>query len=348
MASSIPGARFAEYLAARKPQIEAALSSHTPQATQASNAVASDLATYLYEPYARLASSGGKRVRSALCLLGAEAVGSDPMAALTCAAAVETFQNAALIHDDIADHSVMRRGAPCLHVSEGEGQAIVIGDLGVVHSFDLLIGDLDLEAELCLALLDELVVMEHYTSEGQALDIAWARDSRWDISEQDYLAMATLKTAYYSASTPLAMGARVGGGDDNQIEALRAFGLDAGLAFQIADDLLNLEGDAEAQGKDYRSDITEGKRTLVAVYALAHAGEHRDELLGLLSSGTTNPADLARAVELFDQTGALAYAHEMASDLSTRAQTRLFGVELVPNCKDILLSMADYFVGRTA
>ena len=80
------------------------------------------------------------------------------------------------------------------------------------------------------------------TIEGQALDLGWVRDGRFDISVDDYLDMATHKTAFYSGATPLAAGAIIGGGSDEQIEALRAFGLHTGLAFQIQDDLLNLVG----------------------------------------------------------------------------------------------------------
>lgn len=88
---------------------------------------------------------------------------------------------------------------------------------------------------------------------------------RYDITTDDYFAMAMHKTAYYSGAVPLVVGAMVGGASDEVIEGLRSFGLDTGLAFQIQDDLLNLVGTKEAKEKDYRSDITEGKRTLVAV-----------------------------------------------------------------------------------
>lgn len=100
--------------------------------------------------------------------------------------------------------------------------------------------------------------------------------------------MATHKTAYYSGATPLAAGAIIGGGSEEQIEALRAFGLHTGLAFQIQDDLLNLIGTKEAANKDFRTDITEGKRTLVAVHALSDERYH-DEIEAILSSGTEDP-----------------------------------------------------------
>ena len=124
------------------------------------------------------------------------------------------------------------------------------------------------------------------TIEGQALDIGWARDDRFDLTVEDYLVMATHKTAFYSGGVPLAVGAIIGGGTEEQIDALRSFGMAAGLAFQIQDDVLNLVGTREATKKDFRSDITEGKRTLVSIHALQHA-EDGERLLEILSARAT-------------------------------------------------------------
>ena len=144
---------------------------------------------------------------------------------------------------------------------------------------------------------------------------------------------------------PLAVGAMVGGGSEQQVEALRSFGLATGLAFQIQDDLLNLVGDAG--DKDFRNDITEGKRTLVAVHALEHAeSETRRELVEILRSGTQDAALLERAVEIFDETGSIAFAHDYALRLTERAKEELSGIELENDCRELLLSMADFFVER--
>lgn len=183
------------------------------------------------------------------------------------------------------------------------------------------------------------------TIEGQALDLGWVRDGRFDISVDDYLDMATHKTAFYSGATPLAAGAIIGGGSDEQIEALRAFGLHTGLAFQIQDDLLNLVGTKEAANKDFRTDITEGKRTLVAVHALSDE-RHHDEVEELLSSGTDDPAQLARAVEIFQETGSIDYARTYALDLTAKAKAAIENVELDPHARELFLSMADFFVER--
>ena len=159
--------------------------------------------------------------------------------------------------------------------------------------------------------------------------------------------MATHKTAFYSAASPLSIGAICGGGTDGQVEALRSFGMDAGLAFQLQDDLLNLVGDAGEQGKDFRSDITEGKRTMVVCWALEHlAGDERGELLGILSSHTTDASALSRAVELMAAAGAVNAARDYAHKLARSAKGSLDGIELAGDARAVLESMADFFVER--
>lgn len=341
------GAAFAAYLSRKRPQIEDYLARFTPRPEDSTVHAAADLARYLYNPLARFTSGGGKRTRPALCLLGAEAIGVDPICALSTAAAVEYFQSAALIHDDIADQSELRRGMPCLHVSDGLGIAVNVGDLALVHVSAGLLADTSLENDTCLRILCELAYMEQRTLEGQALDLGWAADDRWDVSVEDYLYMATHKTAYYSAATPLACGAICAGGTEEQIEALFSFGLDAGLAFQLQDDLLNIVGDPAEQGKDFRSDITEGKRTLLAVWALAHLDfDKRHELQDLLSSHVTSAEDLARAVELMNDAGAIDYVRAHAHQLASQAKGYLASTEFNASALVVLNSMADFFVER--
>ena len=346
--SGAAGALFAAYLGEKRPQIEAFLATCAPACVPGTaEATRADLNRYLYQPLARFTASGGKRTRPALALLGCEAVGADPEAALSTAAAIEYFQSAALIHDDIADKSELRRGEPCTYVTEGTGVAINIGDLGLVNVLALVLRDEKLPADVRSDVAERLVQMEERTLEGQALDLGWARDGRWDISVEDYLYMASHKTAYYSAAVPLVTGALCGGGTPEQLRALDEFGMRAGLAFQLQDDLLNLVGDAEAQGKDFRSDITEGKRTLLVVWALAHLGDlQRDELLHILGRETTDAVTLARAVELIDASGAVDYVRGYARELVADAKAHLVGARLEETPRDVLLSMADFFVER--
>ncbi|WP_346680773.1 polyprenyl synthetase family protein [Enorma massiliensis] len=331
---------FAAYLAEHHHDLDAYLDSFFTEQTQHA-----DLERYLYAPLAAFSANGGKRHRPLICMLAARAVGGDPARARSAAAAIEHFQSAALIHDDIADKGQLRRGKPCMYLTEGVGRAINCGDYDITLSTDAVLRDEALDAPLKLRVLGELTAMMQRTVEGQALDLGWVQNERFDLTVQDYLTMATLKTAHYSGAVPLAVGAMVGGGSEQQVEALRSFGLATGLAFQIQDDLLNLVGDAG--DKDFRNDITEGKRTLVAVHALEHAeSETRRGLVEILRSGTQDAALLERAVKIFDETGSIAFAHDYALRLTERAKEELSGIELENDCRELLLSMADFFVER--
>lgn len=306
-----------------------------------------DMRRYLYGPLADYAANAGKRHRPLICLLACEAVGGDPKQAMGPAAAIEHFHTAALIHDDIEDSSLTRRGEPCLHIREGEGLAINAGDLALSLVTGTVVDDPQLDDAIKLKVLAELVDMTTRTIEGQALDIGWARDDRFDLTVEDYLVMANHKTAFYSGAVPLAVGAIVGHGTPEQIEALRAFGMAAGLAFQIQDDVLNLVGTKEATKKDFRSDVTEGKRTLVAVHALQHAAD-RDRLLAVLSARETDPEVLAEAVGIMKDAGSVSYANDYARDLVVDAKAGLEAALPASKATGLLLSMADFFIKRSS
>lgn len=347
------GESFVAYLKDRLPLIERALHEADAVAMSHEGAPTEDLDRYLYAPLAHFTAGGGKRVRPVLALLGAEAVGGRADQALSCGVAIELFQSAALIHDDIADASELRRGEPCLYRTEGLGLAINAGDLALTRVFEIVLADGSLPAERRLRVLEELVRMERHTLEGQALDLGWARDGRWDVTSDDYLYMIDGKTAWYTVASPLYAGALAAGAEPNAVRGLIEVGLPAGLAFQLQDDLLNLVGDADAQGKDFRSDITEGKRTLAVVWALEHlGGAERSELVELLESRTADTSRLARAVELIELGGGIDKCRELAAEKTAEAQKRArelaeCGV-ITTEAAELLVSMADFFINRRA
>ena len=305
----------------------------------------SDIDRYLYEPLSGYSANGGKRHRPLICELACGVVGGDPSMATNAAAAIEHFHTAALIHDDIADESTLRRGSPCLHLTQGEGLAINAGDLALSLVTGSVLQDDRLNDHVKIRVLNELVLMTTRTIEGQALDIGWARDGRFDLTIEDYLTMATRKTAFYSGGTPLAVGAIIGGGSELEIETLRSFGMACGLAFQIQDDLLNLIGSKEELGKDFRSDITEGKRTLLAVHALQYS-EQSSELMAILASHATTTTMLSCAVEIMQNAGSLDFARDYATGLVNLAKAELSNTIKDNEYKKLLLSMADFFVMR--
>ena len=381
---------FIDYLTSVRPRVEKELDAGLPIPVSqrhlqeaeptACNSIIADLNTYLYQPLRGFSATGGKRVRPALVLLATQAVHGDVEAALPVACAIEDFQSAALIHDDIADKSELRRGEPCLYRRLGTGLAINVGDAALVHTIRRICHSNAYDKTTRLRLIDALISMQEHTLEGQALDLGWTQENRWDITPDEYLFMATSKTAYYSAAYPLLCGAIVGGGTAEQRSALEAFGLKAGLAFQLQDDLLNLVGDAKTQGKDFRSDITEGKRTLLVVKAievlLANAEGNAEDntkssakdtassntksstsdaavakasykkLISLLSSKTNDPILLEEAVELIVSTGAVDDVRAYAQTLIAEAKGYLEEAPFDTEARDTLLSMADFFVNR--
>ncbi len=332
---------FEEYLDCYANRVGSLINSYIPAGTHP------DMDRYLYGPLRAYSDNGGKRHRPLICFAACLAVGGNADLATSAAAAIEHFHTAALIHDDIADDAELRRGEPCLHLTEGLGLAINMGDLALSLVNGTVMRDPALDDATKVRVVTELVEMTRRTVEGQALDIGWARDGRYDITPEDYLEMATHKTAHYSGAVPLAIGAIIGGGSEAEIEALRNYGLDTGLAFQIQDDLLNLVGREESTKKDFRSDVTEGKRTLVVVHAL-HALEDgdRERLIQLLSSHTRRPEELAEAVALMEKAGSIEYARSYAENLTSIAKNRLNDMLPPSSARDLLESMADWFVNR--
>ena len=330
---------FEEYLSCYASKIGDILNAYIPSGSHP------DMDRYLYDPLKRYSENGGKRHRPLICFAACRAVGGNMELATSAAAAIEHFHTAALIHDDIADEAELRRGEPCLHLTEGIGLAINMGDLALSLVNGTVINDSLLSDAVKVRVVSELIEMTRRTIEGQALDIGWARDGRYDITPEDYLVMATHKTAHYSGAVPLAVGAIVGGGTEQQIEALRSYGLDTGLAFQIQDDLLNLIGSEESTKKDFRSDITEGKRTLMVVHALQNSPK-RERLIEILSSKEKDPAVLAEAVDIMVESGSIEYARTYAENLTSIAKNRLVDLVEPSDSLKLLISMADWFVNR--
>lgn len=332
---------FEEALDRYAPAIGEIVNAYLPHGTHP------DMERYLYDPLHAYSENGGKRHRPVITFAACRAVGGDMAKAASAAAAIEHFHSAALIHDDIADDGELRRGAPCMHRTQGIPIALNVGDLALSLVNGTVITDSSLDDRTKVRVVTELVNMTQRTVEGQAMDLGWARDGRWDITEQDYFVMATHKTAFYSGAVPLAVGAIIGGGTEAQIEGLRNYGMDTGLAFQIQDDLLNLVGAEESTKKDFRSDITEGKRTLVVVHALNNVPpDFRRYLTEVLSAHEKDPEILAKVVRIFEQAGSIDYARTYAENLTKIAKNRLREILPASDARDLLLSMADWFVNR--
>ncbi|WP_245778051.1 family 2 encapsulin nanocompartment cargo protein polyprenyl transferase [Lentzea xinjiangensis] len=262
--------------------------------------------------------NGGKAIRPALALLAAEAVGGTASAAVPAAVAVELIHNFSLLHDDVMDRDTTRRHRATAWTVFGVNAAILAGDALQALAVDVLAASGHPRALEAIRTLGDATVE---LLEGQALDLDFETRSEVAVSEVERMARA--KTgALLGAST--ALGALYGDGTDEQIEAMRSYGTELGLAFQHVDDLLGIWGDLAVTGKAAHSDLVNRKKSLPVVYALS-AGVPASGELGELYSGSQemDAETLARAAALVAAAGGRAWSQAQADELHTRALVHL-------------------------
>lgn len=285
------------YLSERKQRVDAYLEESFPVAAGLEKSVV-DAARYSL-------FAGGKRLRPILCLASAEVVGGSLDTVMPVAAALEMIHTYSLIHDDLPamDNDDYRRGQPTNHKVFGEAIAILAGDALLTEAFDFIaaIGaNGRFKAEEILNVIRIVVKAAGYRGMigGQVIDLeSEGRDV--DITTVEY--MHIRKTgALISAS--LEVGAILGGGTEQEVAALKRYGHHLGLAFQITDDLLDLEGEAEVMGKTPGSDLARNKKTYPALLGMARSKESARQHVaeGLKSLGIFGEiADPLRAIAEF-------------------------------------------------
>lgn len=286
--------------------------------------------------------SGGKRLRAALCLAVCEVFSGSYRPALGFAAAMEHLQNFTLVHDDIADGDVERRGRESAWRRFGLPHGINIGDAFVpLAALAIVESDVDPATKTRLV----RVVGDHGLEvvEGQSLDIALrANDAP---TEDAYVECTEKKTGAFFAMA-IVGGAVIGGASEPQLELLGAFGREAGVAFQIRDDLLDVAG---GKGRSAGSDVLEGKRTLMTAYALAHAGDEEGrrlvEILNRPRERTT-AADVAWVHGVYARTGALQHADDAANRRLDAAVAHLDALPATP-AKYRFLRLCRYLTRRS-
>lgn len=279
----------------------------------------------------------GKMLRPTMCIAAARALGAPGHAALTVATALELYHNAFLIHDDIEDGSESRRGAATLHRQVGVARAINAGDATNVMSVGLLLENLAVVGVAkALHLLHEIELMARQSAEGQAMELDWVNDNVAALADADYFAMCTKKTCWYSFITPLRAGLIVGWrlGDGARIgpaiESITRFGAAIGIAFQVQDDLLNLQGQAEAYGKEIGGDLYEGKRTLMLNHVL-RTSPHADELLAILATPRERktPQQIGRLRDEMQRCGSIDHGWAVAREHAALAAKLLDGLDFL-------------------
>lgn len=308
---------------------------------------------YLYDLLGDYPRRGGRSFRPSLCIATARAFGCPLEAALRTGVSIELMHNAMLIHDDIEDESEQRRGRPTLHMAEGVPIALNVGDmLSLLSMRPLLDNRRMLGPELSLRILEETERMARESAEGQALELGWRRDNVCDVDEADYLHMVLKKTCWLTTIHPTRMGTLIGSGGTVDIDRCIRFGFFLGTAFQIQDDLLNLEGDAKSYGKELGGDIREGKRTLMIIHLIANGTEEEVERLRRMLGQTRearSDADVEWVRALMEKYGSIDYARQVAHGLAGAAQHEfdaLYGHLPDSRDKQFLAALPEWVIAR--
>ena len=262
-------------------------------------------------------SAGGKRVRPALLLLMAGALGYAGPQKYNLAAVVEFIHTATLLHDDVVDESTLRRGRPTANESFGNPASVLVGDFLYSRAFQMMVDANDMRV---MAILSDAT---NVIAEGEVLQLMNMHDASLD--EAGYLRVIRSKTAkLFEASTRLA--AVLAKAPTAVEEACAQYGQALGTAFQVIDDVLDYDGDAQELGKNLGDDLREGKNTLPLIVAMQRASpEERDLIRHAIEQGETE--GLPRILNIVRQTGALQATREAAH---AEAQRAIAALEVLP------------------
>lgn len=264
-----------------------------------------------------LQAGGGKRLRPALHLLAAKFCGYEGPAAVKLGSVLELIHTATLVHDDIIDGAPTRRGRPSANQRWGSSMSVLAGDWLYMQSFRIAL------AERNFRILDILIELTQTMVEGELLQLGYL--GRLDITEDAALDLACRKTASLF-SVCMRLGAVLGGKAPGEEEKLAAYGLNAGLAFQVIDDLLDFIASPERLGKPVVSDLREGKITLPLVYALEATGtEGRNKVAAVLREKDFISVRPEEIVQLVRESGAVERTRAKAGQLAAAALANLEG-----------------------
>lgn len=281
--------------------------------------------------------NGGKRLRPLMTLLAARLAGATQVGAPKLAAAMEMIHTATLLHDDVVDDAPLRRGKPSAKAKWGNQISVLVGDFFWTKASEMIVEHGDLRV------LQVMTRAIHITTEAEILEITKHND--YSIDEEIYLKIIRGKTAVLlSACTQI--GAILGRVSEPFEEALRRYGMDLGVAFQLADDILDYESQEEKFGKKRGGDLREGKLTLPLLVALRQCTTSEQQLIkdGLLSD-RIEPKRFQEIIDLIRRYGGFDHTRELARRFATKAKENLDAFK--PSLeKESLLGLADYSVER--
>jgi len=289
-------------------------------------------------PYA-----GGKRMRPAMVIVSAGAVGGNKEKAIPFAAAIEYIHNFTLIHDDLMDGDEMRRGMVTSHVKYGMPTAILAGDALFAKAFDIIAG-LDVSSDVMRKVLKVTSVAVWDLARGQQMDVN--NENGEEVSMEEYIETIRLKTSVLFAAGA-AGGALIGGADDKTVEAIHSYAMSLGVAFQMFDDVLGIIGDPKVTGKSAGNDIRKGKSTVMVTHALKNISDPNvlKEFRSILGDLKASEKKIQRAREILDSTGSIKYAISLAEDYVKEAMAKL---DILPESKDkeFMLALAEFAMKR--
>ncbi|MBD3310358.1 polyprenyl synthetase family protein [Candidatus Woesearchaeota archaeon] len=305
---------------------------------------------------------GGKRIRPVLCIFGyrcfRECSGDDEKALIRASLAVEMMESFLLIHDDVMDQDMLRRGGPTVHKTYaelasaydtdrqrfGESMAIIAGDICASLGNDLLAGSsFGAEKKIkVLRLFNDVIVR---TCFGQVHDLL--SEIREETTEKDIENIHELKTAAYTLEAPLQIGAILAGANEKDLRMLSRFAVPVGKAFQLQDDILGMFGSEQKTGKPVGSDLKEGKRTLLVLKAMEKADNiQKQKLQVCLGNPDIEEKDIREVQQAIRDTGSLDYSRKLAKSLIRKGKAALEESGIRQEAKEFLLSVADYMAER--
>jgi octaprenyl-diphosphate synthase len=282
--------------------------------------------------------SGGKRVRPAVLLLAARLCGYTGDRAVLNAAVVEFIHTATLVHDDIIDGAETRRGRLAAHSRWGSDVTVLLGDYLYIRSMAMALTQdtLDIVRLLCDVTLKMI--------EGELYQLTKTGDV--NLTEDEHFEIIRRKTAHLFAGCA-EIGGLLGNCTPEQRVALREYGFNLGIAFQIVDDLLDFTGDAETVGKPIGSDLREGKVTLPLIHTLRHAKDGRpaEIVREAIATRTVTPEAWQELQAYLKQHLSIDYAFRRAEEFADRAKKPLYAFPPSSE-RDALLALPDYVLSR--
>ncbi|UCF87648.1 MAG: polyprenyl synthetase family protein [Nitrospiraceae bacterium] len=289
-----------------------------------------------------LLMSGGKRIRPILVILCSKIFGYSGEKTSILACSAESIHTASLLHDDIVDGADMRRGEPTAHSLWGSQVVVLVGDYLYSNALRLINS---LESQKIMDAFTQATAM---MSEGELIQLSKKEQTtkgNFTISEEDYIKIIVGKTAILMSASCKG-GAVIGNANQEQENALTTFGLKFGMAFQIADDILDYMAEENILGKNLGKDIKEGKITLPLIYLLRDASEKEvKKVKSVIQSEKLTDSDLSCILELLEKYRSIKQAYTKAQNILEEAKGKLDIFE-DSHEKASLLTISDYALTR--